>query len=72
MLLIIRLVEIIIESILYDRLIQFGTFPFRQSQSSSPNGHYNHTEWLHRVPSSFRSVNGEQVNFYFYTYLIFD
>jgi hypothetical protein len=44
---------------------QFGTFPFRQSQTSSANGHYNRTDWLNRVSSSFRSVNMEQVGFYF-------
>ncbi|CAF4830741.1 unnamed protein product [Rotaria sp. Silwood1] len=36
---------------------KFGTFPFRQSQTSSVNGHYNRIDWLNRISSSFRSVN---------------
>ncbi|CAF0880745.1 unnamed protein product [Rotaria sordida] len=36
---------------------KFGTFPFRQSQGSSKNGHYNGIDWLNRISSSFRSVN---------------
>ncbi|CAF4749247.1 unnamed protein product [Rotaria sp. Silwood1] len=39
---------------------KFGTFPFRQSQTPSVNGHYNHADWLNRVPSSFRSQTTDQ------------
>ncbi|CAF0865072.1 unnamed protein product [Adineta ricciae] len=35
---------------------KFGTFPFRQSQSSSINDQYNSLDWLTRVPASFRSA----------------
>ncbi|CAF1339947.1 unnamed protein product [Adineta steineri] len=35
---------------------KFGTFPFRQSQTPSVSGHYNHIDWLNRNQSSFRSV----------------
>ncbi|CAF2028355.1 unnamed protein product [Rotaria magnacalcarata] len=34
---------------------KFGTFPFRQSQTPSVLGQYNPADWIHRVPSSFRS-----------------
>ncbi|CAF0974888.1 unnamed protein product [Rotaria sordida] len=39
---------------------KFGTFPFRQSQTPSVNGHYNHADWLSRAPSSFHSVTMDQ------------
>ncbi|CAF3292025.1 unnamed protein product [Rotaria sp. Silwood2] len=39
---------------------KFGTFPFRQSQTPSVTGHYNHTDWLNRVPSSFHSATMDQ------------
>ncbi|UJR14234.1 hypothetical protein I4U23_001225 [Adineta vaga] len=35
---------------------KFGTFPFRQSQTPSVNGHSNTGDWLTRIPSSFRSA----------------
>ncbi|CAF5226551.1 unnamed protein product, partial [Rotaria magnacalcarata] len=38
----------------------FGTFPFRQSQTTSVNGHYNRVDWLNRISCSFRSVNLEK------------
>ncbi|CAF2220155.1 unnamed protein product [Rotaria magnacalcarata] len=39
---------------------KFGTFPFRQSQTTSVNGHYNRVDWLNRISCSFRSVNLEK------------
>ncbi|UJR32927.1 hypothetical protein I4U23_020388 [Adineta vaga] len=39
---------------------KFGTFPFRHSQTSSINSHYNRIDWLNRNSSSFRSVNIDQ------------
>ncbi|CAF0727622.1 unnamed protein product [Adineta steineri] len=39
---------------------KFGTFPFRHSQTSSINSHYNRIDWLNRISSSFRSVNMDQ------------
>ena len=44
--------------------VQFGTFPFRQSQISQPNHHQHGQEWANRISASFRSVGLSQVRYH--------